>query len=130
MQEALGVEYAHVGAANQASIGFPDDGSWKSSAHFTLYDDDEPGVHITLKAKTRLGDDSVVAIPLREIDAFDPAAEPDYAQAKAWFLRAMSVSRKGIVKPLQRAGVPEGRSEENKSELQPLMSNSYADFCL
>src|SRR3546814_7404611 len=63
---------------------------------------------ITLKAKTRLGDDSVVAIPLREIDAFDPAAEPDYAQAKAWFLRAMSVSRKGIVKPLQRAGVPEG----------------------
>src|SRR3546814_17693878 len=67
MQEALGVEYAHVGAANQAIIGFPDDGSWKSSAHFTLYDDDEPGVHITLKAKTRLGDDSVVAIPLREI---------------------------------------------------------------
>src|SRR3546814_1252279 len=33
MQEALGVEYAHVGAANQAIIGFPDDGSWKSSAH-------------------------------------------------------------------------------------------------
>src|SRR3546814_19000062 len=63
---------------------------------------------ITLKAKTRLGDDSVVAIPLREIDAFDPAAEPDYAQAKAWFLRAMSVSRKGIVKPLQREGVTEG----------------------
>ncbi len=108
MQEALGVEYAHVGAANQAIIGFPDDGSWKSSAHFTLYDDDEPGVHITLKAKTRLGDDSVVAIPLRETDPFDIAAEPDYAQAKAWFLRAISVSRKGIVKPLQSAGVPEG----------------------
>ncbi|MGE0284062.1 MAG: CRISPR-associated helicase Cas3', partial [Rhizobiaceae bacterium] len=108
MQEALGVEYAHVGAANQAIIGFPDDGSWKSSAHFTLYDDDEPAVHRTLKAKTRIGDDSVVVIPLFEADAFDPAAEPDYAQAKAWFLRAMSVSRKGIVKPLQRAGVPEG----------------------
>src|SRR3546814_4232372 len=103
---------------------------------------------ITLKAKTRLGDDSVVAIPLREIDAFDPAAEPDYAQAKAWFLRAMSVSRKGIVKPLQRAGVPEGwttsvllrncyplrlddeRSEEHTSELQSLMRISYAVFCL
>jgi CRISPR-associated endonuclease/helicase Cas3 len=108
MQEALGIEYAHVGAANQAIIGLPDDGSWKTSANFTLYDDDEPGVHITLKAKTRLGDDSVVVIPLREADAFNPAAVPDFAQAKVWFLRAMSVSRKGVVKPLQRAGVPEG----------------------
>jgi CRISPR-associated endonuclease/helicase Cas3 len=108
MQEALGVNYAHVGAANQAIIGLPDDGSWKTSANFTLYDDDEPSVHITLKAKTRLGDDSVVVIPLREADALDPAAEPDFARAKAWFLRTMSVSRKGIVKPLQSAGVPEG----------------------
>lgn len=108
MQEALGIEYAQVGAANQAIIGLPGDGSWKTSANFTLYDDDEPGVHITLKAKTRLGDDSVVVIPLRKADAFDPAAAPDFAQAKAWFLRAMSVSRKGIVKPLQSAGVPEG----------------------
>ncbi|MGD9582788.1 MAG: CRISPR-associated helicase Cas3' [Lysobacterales bacterium] len=108
MQEALGVEYAHVGAANQAIIGFPDDGSWKSSAHFTLYDDDEPSVHRSLKAKTRIGDDSVVVIPIFEADAFDTTIEPDFARAKAWFLRAMSVSRKGIVKPLQRAGVPEG----------------------
>jgi len=28
--------------------------------------------------------------------------------AKAWFLRAMSLSRKGIVKRLQSTGVPEG----------------------
>lgn len=108
MQKALGDHYAHVGLANQAIIGLPDDGSWKTSATFTLYDDDEPGVHATLKAKTRLGDDSAVVIPLFETDTFDPAAIPDFAQAKAWFLRAMSVSRKGIVKPLQSAGVPEG----------------------
>lgn len=108
MQEALGIEYAHVGAANQAIIGLPDDGSWKTSATFTLYDDDEPGVHVSLKAKTRLGDDSVIVIPLRETDTFDPSAAPDFSQAKAWFLRAMSVSRKGIVKPLQSEGVPEG----------------------
>jgi CRISPR-associated endonuclease/helicase Cas3 len=108
MQDALGINYAHVGAANQAIIGLPDDGSWKTSANFTLYDDDEPGVHITLKAKTRLGDDSIVVIPLRESDAFDLATAPDFAQAKAWFLRAMSLSRKGIVKPLQKIGVPEG----------------------
>ncbi len=108
MQKALGDNYAHVGVANQAIIGLPDDGSWQTSASFTLYDDDEPGVHISLKAKTRLGDDSAVVIPLFEGDAFDPAAAPDFAQAKAWFQRAMSVSRKGIVKPLQSAGVPDG----------------------
>ena len=108
MQDALGINYAHVGAAHQAIIGLPDDGSWKTSANFTLYDDDEPGVHPTLKAKTRLGDDSIVVIPLREADNFSPAAEPDFAQAKAWFLRAISVSRKGVVKPLQKTGVPEG----------------------
>lgn len=108
MQKALGDRYAHIGAANQAIIGLPDDGSWKTSANFMLYDDDEPGVHVSLKAKTRLGDDSAVVIPLYDDDAFDPTTAPDFAQAKAWFLRAMSVSRKGIVKPLQSAGVPEG----------------------
>lgn len=108
MQKALGDNYAHVSLANQAIIGLPDDGSWKTSATFTLYDDDEPGVHASLKAKTRLGDDSADVIPLFETDAFDPSATPDFAQAKKWFLRAMSVSRKGIVKPLQKTGVPEG----------------------
>lgn len=108
MQKALGDNYAHVGIANQAIIGLPDDGSWKTSATFTLYDDDEPGVHASLKAKTRLGDDSAIVIPLFETDGFDPATTPDFAQANDWFLRAMSVSRKGVVKPLQSAGVPEG----------------------
>lgn len=119
MQKALGEHYAHVGAAHQAIIGLPDDGSWKSSAHFTLYDDDEPGVYASLKAKTRLGDDSAVVIPLLESEAFDPAATPDFAQAKTWFLRAISVSRKGIVKPLQSMGVPEGWKKS------PLLRNCY-----
>jgi CRISPR-associated endonuclease/helicase Cas3 len=108
MQQELGVEYAHVSQANQAIIGLPDDGSWKTSANFTLYDDEEPGVHRSLKAKTRLGDESAVVIPLFDADAFDPAVEPNFDRAKAWFLRAMSLSRKGIVRPLQSAGVPEG----------------------
>ncbi|MEF3192827.1 MAG: CRISPR-associated helicase Cas3' [Halothiobacillaceae bacterium] len=108
MQKAQGENYAHVGVANQAIIGLPDDGSWKTSVTFTLYDDDEPGVHASLKAKTRLGDDSAIVIPIFETDAFDPATVPDFAQAKKWFLRAMSVSRNDIVKTLQRAGVPEG----------------------
>ena len=108
MQNALGIEYAHIGEANHVIIGLPDDGSWKTSANFTLFDDDEPGVHASLKAKTRLGDDSAIIIPLFEADAFDPDIEPDFARAKDWFLRAMSVSRKGIVMPLRSVGVPEG----------------------
>ncbi|MEZ5738687.1 MAG: CRISPR-associated helicase Cas3' [Burkholderiaceae bacterium] len=110
MQDALGKEYAHVGEAHQAIIGLPDDASWKSGARFTLYDDDEPGVHASLKVRTRLGEESVVVIPLFGVDAFDPAATPDFATAKDWNLRAMSLSRKGIVKRLQARdqGVPEG----------------------
>jgi len=110
MQDALGKEYAYVGEAHQAIIGLPDDASWKTGARFTLYDDDEPGVHASLKVKTRLGEDSIVVVPLCDVDAFDPAITPDFATAKAWFLRAMSVSRKNIVMRLRKQdyGVPEG----------------------
>lgn len=108
MRDALGAEYAHVGAAHQAIIGLPDDASWKTGARFTLYDDDEPGVHASLKVSTRLGEDSVVVVPLVEADAFDPAGVPDFVQAKTWFLRAMSLSRKSIVKRLKAQGVPDG----------------------
>jgi CRISPR-associated endonuclease/helicase Cas3 len=108
MQDALGKEYAHVGEAHQAIIGLPDDASWKTGARFTLYDDDEPGVHASLKVRTRLGEDSIVVVPVRTEDDFGPSVTPDFAQAKTWFLRAMSLSRKGIVRRLQAQGVPEG----------------------
>lgn len=119
MQDALGKEYAHIGQAHQAIIGLPNDASWKSGARFTLYDDDEPGVHASLKVKTRLGEDSVVVVPVFDEDAFYPAAVPDFAQAKAWVLRAMSLSRKNIVKPLQAQGVPEGWQQS------ALLRNAY-----
>lgn len=108
LTENEGKRQAHILQANKAIIGFPDDASWNDPARFSLYDEDESGVHRTLMAHTRLGEDSVVVIPLWEADAFNADATPDFQQAKTWFLRAMSVSRKGIVKPLQRAGVPEG----------------------
>jgi len=119
MQDALGEERAHVGQAHQAIIGLPDDASWKTGAHFTLYDDDEPGVHASLKVRTRLGEDSIVVVPLYDVDAFDPAITPDFVQAKAWFLRAMSLSHKGIVKCLQKQRVPECW------RLSPLLRNAY-----
>ena len=58
------------GQANQAIIGFPDDASWNQPARFVLYDEDEPGVHRTLMAQTRLGEDSIIAIPLFPEDGF------------------------------------------------------------
>jgi CRISPR-associated endonuclease/helicase Cas3 len=119
LQDGEGKTYFHRIQANKAIIGFPDDASWNDPARFSLYDEDEPGVHRTLMAQTRLGDDSVIAIPLWAADAFDPTTQPDLAQAKAWFLRAMSLTRKGVVKKLQSAKVPEGWKKS------PLLRNAH-----
>ena len=102
---------AEHGQAHQAIIGLPDDSSWNDPARFVLYDEDEPGVHRTLMAQTRLGEDSVVVIALWRDDEFRPDATPDFAQAKQWYLRAMSLSRKGVVRKLQAQGVPAGWKE-------------------
>ncbi len=96
------------GQANQAVIGFPDDASWNQPERFVLYDEDEPGVHRTLMAQTRLDADSIVVIPLFPKDGFEPAMEPDFARSKQWFKRSMSLSRKSLVKQLRAQGVPEG----------------------
>lgn len=119
LMDGDGKAIAHTGQANQAIIGFPDDASWNDPARFVLYDEDEPGVHRTLMAQTRLGDDSVVAIPLWSEDEFDAAKTPDFAQSKHWFLRAMSLSRKSIVKKLQKQGIPEGWKKS------PLLRNCF-----
>lgn len=127
VQDALGKEYAHIGQAHQAIIGLPDDASWKTGARFTLFDDDEPGVHASLKVRTRLGEDSVVVIPLFDADAFDPAATPGFATAKAWFLRAMSLTRRDVVKRLREMGVPEGwRKSALLRNAYPLRLNADA----
>jgi CRISPR-associated endonuclease/helicase Cas3 len=103
-----GAAIARAGQAHQAIIGLPDDASWNDPARFVLYDEDQPGVHRTLMAQTRLGEDSVVTIPLWPHDEFRLEATPHFAQAKQWFLRAVSLSRKGVVKKLQALGVPAG----------------------
>ena len=103
-----GEALAYKGQANQAIIGFPDDASWNDPKKFVLYDEDEPDVHRTLMAHTRLGKESIVAIPLFSEEGFFPEATPDFAQGKQWFLRAVSLSRKGVVRKLKALGVPEG----------------------
>jgi CRISPR-associated endonuclease/helicase Cas3 len=104
---------AHKGQANQAIIGFPDDSSWNDPARFVLYDEDEPGVHRTLMAQTRLGEDSLVVIPLRPEDSYDAKVVPDFDQSKALFLRAMSLTRNGVVQKLRKLGVPQGWKESS-----------------
>ena len=99
---------ADTSQAHQAIIGRPDDASWNDPARFTLFDEDEPGKHKTLIAQTRLGEDSVIAIPLWFDDEFDAIVTPDFAKSKAWFLKAVSLSRKGVVNKLKRLGVPVG----------------------
>lgn len=114
-----GEAFAHKGQANQAIIGLPDDASWNQPERFVLYDEDEPGVHRTLMAKTRLGEDSVVAIPLWPEDGFSPEVPPDFDHAKLWFLRAVNLSRKGVVKKLKALGVAEGWKKS------PLLRNCF-----
>lgn len=110
---------AHRGQANQAIIGFPDDASWNDPARFMLYDEDEPGVHRTLMVKTRLGEDSIVAIPILPNDEFSAATTPDFDYAKRWYLQAVSISRKCVVKKLKKLGVPEGWKKS------PLLRNCF-----
>lgn len=105
---AEGEDIAQRQQANMAIMGLPDDAFWKDPAKFVLYDEDEPGVHRSLMAQTRLGEDSVVAIPLWPEDDFASKATPDYEKSKAWFLRAMSLTRKGVVQKLRKLEVPEG----------------------
>jgi CRISPR-associated endonuclease/helicase Cas3 len=117
--EGEGELYAQKIQADQAIIGFPDDASWNDPARFVLYDEDKPGVHRTLMAKTRLGGDSIITIPLFQEDVFRPEAMPDFAQPKQWFQRAVSLSRKEVVRRLQAQGVPEGWKHS------PLLRNCF-----
>jgi CRISPR-associated endonuclease/helicase Cas3 len=107
------------GQANQAIIGFPDDASWNDPGRFVLFDEDAPGVHRTLMAQTRLGEDSIVAIPLWLEEGFNPETLPDFDQSKLWYLRAISLSNKKVVIPLKKLGVPEGWKKS------PLLRNCF-----
>ncbi len=107
------------GLANQAIIGLPDDASWDDPPGFTLYDEDQSGVHRTLLAKTRLTQDSVTVIPLWKEDGFLPEVTPEFVCAKRWFLRAVNLSRISVTKTIQATGVPEGWKKS------PLLRNSF-----
>jgi CRISPR-associated endonuclease/helicase Cas3 len=115
---ADGETFAQRGLANQAIIGLPDDASWNDPARYTKADEDEPGLHPSLLAQTRLGDQSVVAIPLPK-EGFDPGLVPGHARAKALAMQSMGISRASVVRKLQTMGVPSGWTQS------PLLRNAY-----
>ena len=110
---------AEKNEANQAIIGLPDDSSWNRPGRFVLYDEDAAGVHKTLMVKTRLGGNSVVAVPVFPQDNFAPARTLGDLEAKEYFMRSLSLSRKGVVARLHSAGVPEGWKQS------PLLRNCF-----
>lgn len=76
-------------------------------------------MHRTLMAQTRLGEDSVVVIPLWSEDPYDSKVTPDFDRSKTWFLRAMSLARKSVVQRFRSLGVPEAWKES------PLLRNCF-----
>ena len=119
MEFAEGEAFAYKAQANQSIIGLPDDASWNQPERFTLYDDDEPGVHRSLMAQTRLGKDSVIAVPLFPSDSFQKESKPELVLSKQWFKRAVNLSRPGVVRKLTGNGVPSGWKES------PLLRNCF-----
>ena len=94
--------------ANKAILGFPDDSSWNQPERFVLYDEDESGLHRTLLAHTRMGNDGVTAIPIWAEDSFLPEISVGSPRAKELFLRAVSISREGLAKKFRSLGIPAG----------------------
>ncbi len=103
-----GVAFSKRQQARMAIIGLPDDASWNDPGRFVLYDEDQPEVHRTLMAQTRLGQESALVIPLRPGHGFRSDAIPDADRAREWFRRAISVSRLEVVRRLKSLGVPPG----------------------
>lgn len=114
-----GADISKRSQAYQAIIGLPDDDSWNDPGRFVLFDEDAPGVHRTLMAQTRLGKDSVIAIPLFPDDNFQLEITPDFAIARQLFIRSVSLSRKNVVNQMKSVGIPEGWKKS------PLLRNCY-----
>ena len=117
--KSIGDMFAKRTQAHKAIIGLPDDASWNDPGRYIKADEDEPGLHPSLTAQTRVGDPSVIVIPILEEDAFDASKVPDNAKAKQCFLRSMALSRKNVVRKLMAGGVPEGWRKS------PLLRNCY-----
>lgn len=106
--------------AYNATIGSPSDASWDDPARYIKNDEDDSGLHPSLIAQTRMGEPSIIVIPLFPHEILMSENCLDFIQSKSLYIRAISVSRKGIVKKLQSLGKPE------KWQKSSLLRNCYA----
>lgn len=97
---------AHKQVARAATIGYPNDDSWDDPNRFSKYDDDELG-HPNVIAQTRLGDPSVLVIPLFQDETSYLTSFMTLDRAKLLYLRAVTLSRKRVVHDLKTAGIPD-----------------------
>ena len=116
MTKGEGLAAAYRTFAHQAVIEL---GNWEAD-RYLQNDEDDPGHHPSLTAKTRLGERSVTVVPIRAGDRFEPTAEPKPDQARAWSMSSLNLSRKGVVDRLIDLGVPEGWLHS------PLLRHTYA----
>jgi CRISPR-associated endonuclease/helicase Cas3 len=116
--EAAGDSLAKKQFAHAEIVGLPDDASWADNPR-ALYDEDDPLVHRTLAAQTRLGEESLTVIPLWPSDRHDSNTEPRSEQAKAWCARALRVGRKSVVRKLKQQGLLEAWQQS------PWLRNSF-----
>ncbi len=117
--DADGKICCHKQVARAATIGYPDGASWDDPNRFSKYDDDEPGLHRSLIAQTRLGEPSVIAIPIFPTETSYLKSFMTLDRAKLLYLRAVTLSRKGVVHDLQTAGIPDSWKQSS------LLRNCY-----
>ncbi len=119
----------HKTAAKSVIIGQPETLTKNNPpGHQVSEDDENPELHPTLRAQTRLGEKSLSVIPLflkdeqfhitpegNSVTLLDKA--PTWDEAKRLYLRNVKLSRKGVVHELSEQPVPEGW------EKHPLLRN-------
>jgi len=119
IQGGEGKNHAYKGQAYRAIIGFPDDDSWDKPERYLKADDDDAGLHPSLIAQTRLGERSIVVIPIFPHQSDEIEGKQSIIEAKHLYQSSLSISRKGMVNKLISIGNPESWKES------PLLRNCY-----
>ncbi|MCX6021464.1 MAG: CRISPR-associated helicase Cas3' [Chloroflexi bacterium] len=104
----------YEGKANDHSILGPEEGLDVTLEQRNLeLEEENPKIHETLQALTRLGDPTVAVVVLShaEAEGFDERRTPDRDEAIGHLARSVSISHRGIVKGLPKEG-PSGWSKQ------------------
>lgn len=115
----IGKELAERAQAHRAAIGSPHDGSWRNPILCVLNDENTADMHRALTAQTRLGEPSVVVIPVFPTDVFSLDAILSADAVRCLYLRCLSVSRRSVIGALVSLGVPTGWTTS------PILRNCY-----